>query len=40
MRNWRKVRAALLAVGALTMLQLSSCVTDLVQDVLVGVIFD
>jgi len=37
----RKVKAGLLAVGVgWTLLQLGSCVSDLVQDVLVGVIFD
>jgi hypothetical protein len=36
-----KVKAGLLAAGAgWTLLQLGSCVADLVQDVLVGVIFD
>jgi hypothetical protein len=37
----KKVKAALLAAAALMVLPgLSSCVNDLVEDVLVGVIFD
>jgi hypothetical protein len=37
----KKVRAALLAAAALLVLPgLSSCVNDIVSDVLVGVIFD
>jgi len=40
MRKWSKVKVALLAGLILPALQLDSCVADLVQDVLVGVIFD
>jgi hypothetical protein len=41
MAKWRKLKAALLAVGALAVIpQLGSCFTDLLQDVLIGVMFD
>lgn len=40
MRKGSKIKAAMLGLLVLPVLQLSSCVADLVQDVLVGVIFD
>lgn len=40
MQMRRKIKVALLAGLILPALGLSSCVNDLVQDVLVGVIFD
>jgi hypothetical protein len=40
MRKGSKIKVAMLALLVLPALQLSSCVADLVQDVLVGVIFD
>ena len=40
MSRWSKVKAALLVGALLPALQIADCVSDLVEDVIVGAIFD